>query len=47
MGENGQHIEDYGNLNQWKVDGDPTSAPYYNNQYIGVPDGCRYADLLQ
>jgi len=36
VGESGQHIEDYGNVNQWTVPGDPTSAPYYNNQYIGV-----------
>ena len=36
LGEQGQHIEDYGNVNQWLVNGDPTSAPYYNNQYIGV-----------
>ncbi|HTJ29881.1 MAG TPA: carboxypeptidase regulatory-like domain-containing protein [Acidobacteriaceae bacterium] len=36
VGEQGQHIEDYGNLNQYKVNGDPTSAPYYNNKYIGV-----------
>lgn len=36
LGEQGQHIEDYGNLNQWLANGDPTSAPYYNNQYIGV-----------
>ena len=36
LGEQGQHIEDYGNLNQWKVNGDQTSAPYYNNQYLGV-----------
>ena len=36
LGESGQHIEDYGNLNQYLVNGDPTSAPYYNNQYIGV-----------
>ena len=36
IGETGQHIEDYGNLNQYTVNGDPTSAPYYNNQYIGV-----------
>lgn len=35
LGEQGQHIEDYGNLNQWRVNGDPTSAPYYNNQYLG------------
>ena len=36
VGEQGQHIEDYGNLNQYRVNGDPTSAPFYNNQYIGV-----------
>lgn len=36
LGEQGQHIEDYGNLNQYRVNGDPTSAPYYSNQYIGV-----------
>jgi hypothetical protein len=36
VGEQGQHIEDYGNLNQYRINGDPTSAPYYNNQYIGV-----------
>ena len=36
LGEQGQHIEDYGNVNQWLVNNDPTSAPYYNNQYIGV-----------
>jgi hypothetical protein len=36
VGEQGQHIEDYGNLNQYLVNGDPTSAPYYNNPYIGV-----------
>ncbi len=35
VGETGQHIEDYGNLNQWTVPNDPTSAPYYNNPYIG------------
>jgi len=36
LGEKGDHIEDYGNLNQYRVNGDPTSAPYYNNKYIGV-----------
>jgi hypothetical protein len=36
IGEFGQHIEDYGNVNQYRVNGDPTSAPYYDNQYIGV-----------
>lgn len=36
VGEFGQHIEDYGNVNQYLVNGDPTSAPFYNNQYIGI-----------
>ncbi len=36
IGESGAHVEDYGNLNQYTVNGDPTSAPYYNNQYIGA-----------
>jgi hypothetical protein len=36
LGEVGQHIEDYGNVNQLLVNGDPTTAPYYNNQYIGA-----------
>lgn len=36
LGEQGQHIEDYGNLNQYLVNGDATSAPYYNNQYLGI-----------
>ena len=36
LGEQGQHIEDYGNLNQYRINGDPTSAPYYNNQYLGI-----------
>jgi hypothetical protein len=36
VGEQGQHIEDYGNLNQYTVNGDPTSAPFYNSPYIGV-----------
>ena len=35
VGESGQHIEDYGNVNQWKIGGDPTSAPFYNSPYIG------------
>ncbi len=43
VGESGHHIEDYGNANQWTVPGDPTSAPYYNNQYIG----CQTPSLLQ
>jgi Carboxypeptidase regulatory-like domain/TonB-dependent Receptor Plug Domain len=36
LGEQGQHVEDYGNVNQWVVNGNPNSAPYYNNQYIGI-----------
>jgi hypothetical protein len=36
VGEQGQHIEDYGNINQWRVNNDPTSAPFYNSPYIGV-----------
>ena len=32
----GQHIEDYGNLNQYLVNGDPTSARFYNNTSLGV-----------
>jgi hypothetical protein len=36
VGETGQHIEDYGNVNQWTTPNDPTSAPFYNNPYIGV-----------
>jgi hypothetical protein len=36
IGEQGQHIEDYGNLNQYRVNNDPTSAPFYNSPYIGV-----------
>ena len=43
VGESGQHIEDYGNLNQWKTANDPTSAPFYNNQYIG----CQTAAATQ
>jgi hypothetical protein len=36
VGEKGDHIEDYGNVNQYLVNGDPTSAPFYNNKYLGV-----------
>jgi hypothetical protein len=36
LGEQGQHIEDYGNINQYTVNGDSTSAPYYNNKYLGI-----------
>ncbi|HTW60328.1 MAG TPA: carboxypeptidase regulatory-like domain-containing protein [Terracidiphilus sp.] len=36
VGEQGQHIEDYGNVNAPLNNADPTSEPFYNNQYIGV-----------
>jgi hypothetical protein len=36
VGEKGDHIEDYGNVNAPLNNADPTSAPYYNNKYIGV-----------
>jgi hypothetical protein len=36
IGETGQHIEDYGNVNQYTVPGDETSAPYYNNPNFGT-----------
>ena len=36
VGEQGQHIEDYGNVNQWLKPGDETSAPFYKNPYIGA-----------
>jgi Carboxypeptidase regulatory-like domain len=36
VGEQGQHIEDYGNVNAPYNNADPTSEPFYNNQYIGV-----------
>lgn len=36
VGETGQHIEDYGNINQYTVNGDQTSAPFYNSQFLGV-----------
>jgi hypothetical protein len=36
IGETGQHIEDYGNVNQFKTPGDQTTAPYYNNPNFGT-----------
>ena len=36
LGEQGQHIEDYGNVNQYLVNGDETTAPYYNNTDLGI-----------
>jgi hypothetical protein len=41
VGESGQHVEDYGNLNQYLVNGDPTTALYYNNQYLGSTVGSQ------
>ena len=35
IGEQGQHIEDYGNVNQPHVLSDPTSTPYYSNPNFG------------
>ena len=31
MARQGQHIEDYGNVNQYTVNNDQTSAPFYNS----------------
>lgn len=36
VGGKGDHLADYNNFNQDKVNGDRTSAPLYNNQYIGI-----------
>jgi hypothetical protein len=36
LGETGQHIEDYGNVNQLTVNNVQSSAPFYNSPYIGV-----------
>jgi len=36
VGESGQHIEDYGNVNQLTVNNVQTSAPFYNSPYIGI-----------
>ena len=36
LGEQGQHIEDYGNVNQYLVNGDQTTAPFYNNTNLGI-----------
>jgi hypothetical protein len=36
IGEKGDHVEDYGNVNQPLNNADPTSAPYYNNKYLGI-----------
>jgi hypothetical protein len=41
LGEQGQHIEDYGNLNQYLVNGDPTSARFYSNQYLSSSVGSQ------
>lgn len=39
IGEKGDHIEDYGNVNQPTNLADPTSAPYYNNTFLNVGNG--------
>jgi hypothetical protein len=36
VGETGQHIEDYGNVNQLTINNVQSSAPFYNSPYIGV-----------
>lgn len=36
LGETGQHIEDYGNVNAPTNNADITTAPFYNNYYLGV-----------
>jgi len=36
LGEQGQHIEDYGNVNQYLVNGDQTTAPFFNNTNLGI-----------
>jgi hypothetical protein len=36
LGEQGQHLVDYGNVNQYRINGDPTSAPFYNNTTLGI-----------
>jgi hypothetical protein len=36
VGEQGQHIEDYGNVNQLTVNNVQSSAPFYNSPYIGA-----------
>jgi hypothetical protein len=43
VGGKGDHLADYNNFNQYRVNGDATSAPLYNNQFIGanVPTGLQ------
>ena len=36
IGEQGQHIEDYGNVNQFRVNNDPSSAPLANVPAFGT-----------
>jgi hypothetical protein len=36
VGEQGQHIEDYGNVNQFTINGDPSSAPLANDPNFGT-----------
>jgi len=35
VGAKGDHLADYNNYNQDLINGDPTSAPLYKNQYMG------------
>jgi hypothetical protein len=35
IGEQGQHIEDYGNVNQFRINNDPASAPLANTANFG------------
>jgi hypothetical protein len=39
IGETGQHIEDYGNVNQQTNPADPTTAPYYYNTLLNIGSG--------
>jgi hypothetical protein len=36
IGEKGDHIMNWGNYNQYRTNGDATTAPFYNSAYIGV-----------
>ncbi len=36
LGEQGQHIEDYGNVNQWLVNNDASTAPLANTKNFGT-----------
>jgi hypothetical protein len=36
VGEKGDHVENWGNYNQDKINGDNTSAPFYDSPFIGA-----------